>query len=596
VTCFACIFVPDFPAEALLRIEPELRAQPVAVLAGKPPLEKVFAVNEKARRANVESGMTKVQLDAWTGLLLRPRSELQETAAHVALLDCAQSFSPCMEDTAPDTVLIDLEGLEHLFGSLPKIARDIAHRASNLGLEANVAVASNPGTAMLAARGFSGVTFIPEGKEAERLGELPVSVLFEGLLSAEQQKDAARILETLDRWGLRNLRALAALPVIPLSERLGQEGLLLQQLARGASTRTLKLVDLPLIFEEAVELEFPIVLLEPLAFVLNRMLEQLCNRLAARALAAQELKLRFELATEFQTAEFQTEDDGTPAAQSPPSRISKARTSSFSRTLHLPVPMLDARIFLKLLQLDLRAHPPGAPILKIHLAAEPARPRAAQSGLFLPATPEPEKLELTLARMSSVVGKENVGSIELLDTHRPESFRIQHFNPEGSKETKSFGKTTGPDKELPKTNQEINSGEKLSSRSSRPLALFAVEDFDVHDISIAVQTVSDTDTAGAPRPQEAPVTALRLFRPTVRAEVTMREGEPVRLNCPQRKDLSGEIIWTAGPWRSSGDWWEQEGWARDEWDIALQSETGFALYRLVRDHFSSRWFVEGSYD
>jgi protein ImuB len=252
--------------------------------------------------------------------------------------------------------------------------------------------------------------------------------------------------------------------------------------------------------------------------------------------------------------------------------------------------MLDARIFLKLLQLDLRAHPPGAPILKILLSVEPARPRAAQSGLFLPATPEPEKLELTLARMSSIVGKENVGSIELLDTHRPESFRVQHFNPEESEEPKSIAKAKSPEVEL----QGITCSNP-PSRTSRPLTLFAVEDVDFPNAtSTALQTVPST--ANVVQHQEAPVTALRLFRPSVRAEVTMREGEPVRLTCPKRKDLSGEIVWTAGPWRSSGDWWEQEGWARDEWDIALQSETGFALYRLVRDHFSSRWFVEGSYD
>lgn len=589
MTCFACIFVPDFPAESILRVEPELRSHAVAILDGKPPLEKVFAVNEKARRASVELGMTKIQLDAWTNLVLRPRSALQETTAHAALLDCAQSFSPCIEDTAPDTVVIDLDGLEHLFGSLPKIARDIAKRASDLGLEANVAAASNPGTAMLAARGFAGVTFIPEDKEAERLGELPVGVLFEGLLSAEQEKDAARILETLDRWGLRNLRSLASLPAIPLSERLGQEGLRLQQLARGTSKRTLKLVEPPPVFEEAVELEFPIVLLEPLAFVLNRMLEQLCNRLAARALAAQELKLRFELATE-----FHAEDDGATGSNIRPGRISATRTSFFTRTLNLPVPMLDAHIFLKLLQLDLRAHPPGAPILKIYLSMEPARPRAAQAGLFLPASPEPEKLELTLARMSNIVGEGMVGSIELLNSHRPESFRVQHFSPEESKETKPLMHTKNTDVELLKTNQEMNLDKSFSLLSQHPLALVAVEDFAVHSASVAVQTVpGEVNVAGH---HEATVAALRLFRPSVRAEVTMREGVPVRLLCQKRKDLSGEIVWTAGPWRSSGDWWEQEGWARDEWDIALQSENGFALYRLVRDHFSSRWFVEGSYD
>src|SRR5207244_4006352 len=95
---FACIFVPDFPVEALLRAEPELRSQAVAVLEGKAPLQKVLAGNEKARRAGVEVGMTKLQIEACTDFVLRARSLLQEAAAHSALLDCAQSFSPRIED------------------------------------------------------------------------------------------------------------------------------------------------------------------------------------------------------------------------------------------------------------------------------------------------------------------------------------------------------------------------------------------------------------------------------------------------------------------------------------------------------------------
>src|ERR1700746_897084 len=119
---FACIFVPDFPAEAILRAEPELRSQGIAVLEGKPPLQKVFAINEKERRIGIEPGMTKIQVEPWTDLMLRPRSLLQETAAHAALLDCAQSFSPRVEDTAADTVILCLSGLEPLFGSPPRIA------------------------------------------------------------------------------------------------------------------------------------------------------------------------------------------------------------------------------------------------------------------------------------------------------------------------------------------------------------------------------------------------------------------------------------------------------------------------------------------
>src|ERR1039458_1139171 len=105
---FACIFIPDFSVQAIIRFEPELRARSVAVLTGRSPLEKVVALNEKARQTGVEVGATKSQLEAWEKLVLRARSESQETSAHAALLDCAQSFSPEVEDTSRGTVLLNL--------------------------------------------------------------------------------------------------------------------------------------------------------------------------------------------------------------------------------------------------------------------------------------------------------------------------------------------------------------------------------------------------------------------------------------------------------------------------------------------------------
>ena len=521
MTAFACIFVPDFPVQALLRVEPDLRSQAVAVLEGKAPLEKVFAVSEQARCAGVEMGMTKLQVEACPELVLRTRSPLQENSAHAALLDCAQLFSPCIEDAGCDTIILDLAGMESLFGPLPKIAHDIARRASDFGFEANVAVAANPDAAVIAARGFPRVTVIAQGTEAEQLGSLPVEVLF----ADGSDLDRAQILHTLSRWGIRNLRALAALPEIALSERLGQEGVRLQQLARGATSRTLVPVEPPLVFEEATELEHPLVLLEPLAFLLARMLEQLCARLSARALATQEIRLQLEL------------DNGS-------------HTKTFHRTLRLPVPLLDEKIFLKLLQLDLNAHPPGAPIIKIQLSAEPARPRAAQNGLFLPPSPEPEKLELTLARIAGIVGENKVGAVQMMDTHHPQAFQMRRFVLEDVRPQRS--------------------------QTSAAKA----ENF----------------PPSCPQSKDGMVTALRIFRPPAFATVSMRDGVPARITCPKRKQIDGEILWGAGPWRSSGDWWEREGWSRDEWDIAVQQESGIALYRLVRDLLSGRWFVEGTYD
>src|SRR5436189_124136 len=117
-------------------------------------------------------------------------------------------------------------------------------------------VAMNPDAAIHAARGFRGITLIPASEEAERLGSLPVGAL----------APPPEILETLDRWGVRTFRALAALPTLQLSERLGQEGVRLQKLARGRSNRSLVLCGVPLNFEEVMELEYPVALLEPLAF------------------------------------------------------------------------------------------------------------------------------------------------------------------------------------------------------------------------------------------------------------------------------------------------------------------------------------------
>jgi protein ImuB len=550
---FACIFIPDFPAQAIIRLEPELRLCAVVVLAGRTPLEKVVAVNENARQMEVEPGTSKSQLEAWENLVLRTRSESHEKSAHAALLDCAQSFSPEVEDTAPDVVLLDLAGLESLLGPLPNIARDLAQRVSQMGLQANIAMAANPDTALLAARGFCGVSLIPQGCEEERLGDLSVDVLLETFSSNAQE--AARWVETFDRWGIRKLRSLAALPSVPLSERLGQQGIRLQKLARGAASRNLRVSEPQQIFAESVELEYPIVLLEPLAFLLNRMLEQVCARLRARALAVQELRLNLELAANSRNDQPSSND---------------TLTRTFTRALHLPTPMLDAKVFLKLLQLDLQAHPPGAPIVKIHLTATPARPRSLQSGLFQPVFPEQEKLELTLARIAGIVGEGRVGSVELLDTHREGGFAVRHFAPVESPSVSNKVQTPSRKRKvmsLPENDSACELEEKLAENKKE----------------IAAEKMSA-------------VIALRLFRPPLIAIVTVREAKPVRLRCLDREDVAGEIVWTAGPWRSSGDWSEQEGWSREEWDIAVSVVTGLVLYRLVQDKFGGKWFVEGTYD
>jgi len=303
----------------------------------------------------------------------------------------AFEFSPTVEATGEfhgaGTVTFDVSGLDRLFGLPQDVAAAIARRARELGVKANLALAGNPDAAICAARGFSGVSLIPHGDEGKFLAPLPLA-----LLTADPQ-----MLETLERWGIRRFQEMASLPPLGIAERLGPEGLRLRELARGeADRKLLPLVD-ALNFEDEIELDYPVELLEPLAFLLARLINGLATRLATRGLATDELRLRLKLE---------------------PSGIHE-------RTLRLPVPSLDTKACLKLLQLDLEAHPPDAPIVHLWMGMNPVKPQAAQTGLFVPVTPEPVKLELTLARIQAFVGEGRVGTPELLDTHRPDAFRMK---------------------------------------------------------------------------------------------------------------------------------------------------------------------------
>ena len=562
---FACIYVPDFPMQAIVRTEPLLRDRAVAVLDGRPPLVHVIALNEKARRLGMETGMTKIQAGVFTTLeeknlaALRQRSPAQENSAHSALLELAHASTPRVEDTAADTLLLDLSGMKRLYGAPVRVTCELVRRANGVGLDANVALAVNPDAAMHAARGFKGITVIPAGKEARQLWGLPLPVLLEAfeLSPANTLADGRKrgklreqILDTLERWGVRDFQALAMLPDHALAARLGETGTHIQRLARGACMRTLVLGQPSLCFEEMMEFEFPVETLEPLSFILNRLLEQLSARLEAQTLAVQELHLRLQL-------ERRVADEETATVQELTGNSDNARSAIFELFLRLPVAIRDAKVLLKLLQLELAAHSPGAPVTKVWITAKPAPPRSAQRGLFLPISPEPERLEITLARISSVVGEHRAGIAHLLDSHRPDSFRMDRFMAaaEGSKLVK-------------------HPTLSASERTSR--------------------------------------LALRSFRPPRLLQVCLSEGRPVRLTVvakhKNRSKLQGNILWSAGPWRSSGNWWTENiheesadkdrgSWDRDEWDVALaENDGGVTLYRIYRDLQSGQWFADASYD
>lgn len=199
-------------------------------------------------------------------------------------------------------------------------------------------------------------------------------------------------------------------------------------------------------------------------------------------------------------------------------------------TVRLPVPTLDGKTVLKLLHLELAENPPPEAIVKVHLNLEPVVPRRTQYGLFAPASPEAERLETTLARVRHLVGKENVGSPFLLDTRRPDRFAMHPFLPSA-----------------------------LSPKAPVPTA---------RELKLC----------------------LRRYRPPREAQVKIENKRPTYVRATP---AHGSIVTARGPWRTSGNWWNEDVWNRDRWDVVLESGV---LLRIFQQLDTKAWFLEGCYD
>ena len=392
---YACLYAKEFPAQALLRLRTELRDKPCVVMGGEPPLEQVCSLTRKARSIGLARGMTRVEVETFPAVTVLARLQKEEATTKSVLLECAGGFSPRVEDKSEDTAflcVIDIAGTGALFGPPEVLTRNLLTRIRSLGMTACIAVSHNFHAGISLAKGLSPrtpVRVIPMGEEAAALASLPLTVLD---TTAEQA-------DTFGLWGIGTLGMLGALPEKELIARMGQAGKRLRQLARGEMPHLFQPVELAFTLEEHIELDSPVELLDALLFVVNVMIEQLILRAKARVLALACVNITLKL------------EGGT----------------IHTRTVRPSLPTNEKQIWIKLLHLDLEAHPPQAAILALTLEAEPGSTSKVQLGLFSPQLPEPSRLDVTLARIRGIVGEENVGRPVLKDTYQPGGFSMEPF-------------------------------------------------------------------------------------------------------------------------------------------------------------------------
>lgn len=207
--------------------------------------------------------------------------------------------------------------------------------------------------------------------------------------------------------------------------------------------------------------------------------------------------------------------------------LAREHTFPLLRSFRLPEATTRAEILFRMLETCLHSLKTNQRLTGFRLRAIPGRIQAKQRELFNSAVKDPHQLAETLARLCAAGNSVRAGSPRPSPTHRPDAFVMDSLKEE---ETNGLGPLLPP----------------------------------------------------------LPGLALRRFRPPVSAQVLTRQGNPVSV---RSGILDGTVRRARGPWLLSGDWWQEERWSREEWDIEMQ---GTGLYRLVRE--KRMWFVEGMYD
>ena len=457
------------------------------------------------------------------------------------------------------------------------IGEELRREAASRGVRVHVAVAGTRMAAVILAHARPGVTVVPCGAEADALAPLPINILEKcevGSLKSDVQTSDFK-LQTFSQWGIRTLGELAALPSADLASRLGRQALIWQALARGDDVRPLVPTLEDERFESSLELEWPIEGLEPLSFVLTRLLEPLSTRLERRDRGAAVLHVLLRLVTK----------------------------DSHARRLELPTPMRDVRTLRTLALLDLESHPPATAIDRVAIVIDPTPGRVLQHTLFTRAQPTPEQLSTLLARLSALMGQDRLGTPAVVDSYRPGAFAMAPF----------------------KTEHESNRGTRRERRETSH-----VSDTDLR--RPVLDTREDDGPSASARGRGAPrdvkedvVSALRRCRQPVPARVAIDNGRPVRVTTDRRGFVGGSVVQCAGPWRTSGEWWvggtgedqrrsvldtperngarasgvgvgpraNEKSWNRDEWDVALNDG---AVYRIFQDRDTDAWFIDAIVD
>jgi hypothetical protein len=401
-----------------------------------------------------------------------------------------------------------------------------------------------------------------------------------------------------------------------------------------------------------MELEWPVVTVDPLLAAVRQCLDRIRQRLEAHDLACALLEIELGLEPE----------------------------GSARRAVRLPAPTRDVDALVALIRLELEAHPPAAAVAAFACFVHPNKPRRGQMTLFGAPEIHPEKLAATMARIAGRIGPDRVGAPQVSDGHLPERYDTGVFDPppapklrrepkngrgllavrvlrppvpleviveeiscpqnkpvtlseptsassgphppvtlseprrgasrrvsSGSEDHPSSQPSTGPGSDSPTRRGSFDSAASeaaplrmTDSGTPVPFDPGPVPDPERTAERERQQSLHDKQQApgraGNPassiqHPASAPPPCDELS--TVDCRLSTLRLVSVTAETGATPRIQGLIRVAAGPWSLEDGWWSDRPVQRDYWDIEL---SGGRLYRIFRDRSSGDWFADGMYD
>ncbi|MEO1233332.1 MAG: hypothetical protein AAFZ18_30980 [Myxococcota bacterium] len=390
----------------------------------------LVAVSEAAYARGVRSGMSEAEGRAtFAELAVHDREPGLELTRLQNAAELLFAYGPQVEVCPPATLFVEVgqsrRALRRRFGThgedevLERVVADFAR----IGHRVTAAAADDPDTAhTLAAQlarpsSSSAETerrwrVAPSGRGRAALSGLPL----EALAWTTHREDPDRrlelaqfgVCEALRQLGFREVGDIEGMSAAEMGARFGEAGVLLHERARASRVRPLAPHRPAERLEEHFEFDAATEDLEPILFVLRRLLNRLEARLEARQLAAGALTLDFLVEPGLE--------------REVPLEAHREATSKRRAAIEVKLarPTRSAATAFSVAREALGGALPGAVWVLRVVAERSETDRGAQLDLFSRRAQKAEALAELVGRLTAAVGETGVYSPGMLDTHRPE--------------------------------------------------------------------------------------------------------------------------------------------------------------------------------